>query len=109
MITKRTDELRPGDVVIHHQGYRHTIASVAPSSVIGGMYRVAYESEAVSAPHGAIAEAEDEWQVDAPSPLDLAVQRAQELADQYPEGGSFLISGQLKDFSDLLKMFRAAR
>lgn len=102
MITKRTDELQPGDVVMVF-GHRFTIASVLPTS-LEGLLRVRYEPTS-SDFTGGHAEADREWQVDAPSPLDLAFQRAQELADQYANGG--YVTGQ--DIFELLELFRAAR
>jgi hypothetical protein len=109
MITKLTSELKPGDVVSIF-GYPRTIASVTPGEV-EGLLRVRYEPTKYPGANGGHAEADDVWQVDAPSPLDLAVRRAQELADQYPSGSiSNLRPDQpLHQFRVLLDLFRAAR
>jgi hypothetical protein len=102
MITKLTRELKPGDVVDIF-GARRTIASVTPTQV-PDLLRVLYEPVSSFAAHGGCADADDEWQVDAPSKLDLAVQRAQELADQFDGDGV-----NAREVSDLFDLFRAAR
>jgi hypothetical protein len=108
VITKRTDQLRPGDVVKLYASPPRTIASVQTTE-FNGLLRVRYEPIEISGANGGVAEEDAQWDVIEPSKLDLAVQRAQELADSYPAGGTFLISEQLKDFSQLLALFRAAR
>lgn len=102
MITKRTDELRSGDVVVIF-GHRFSISSVTPTS-LEGLLRVRYEPDG-SDFTGGCAESASEWQVDEPSSLDLAVQRAQELADQWFNNEG--VTG--KEITELLALFRAAR
>lgn len=107
MITKRTDELKPGDVVMLYGRESRAVASVTPT-ITEGLLRVQYEPIGTAAASGRYAEAEDEWRVDAPSPLDLAVQRAQELATQY-DHRSPSVNQALQDYGLLLDLFRAAR
>jgi hypothetical protein len=106
MITKLTRELEPADVVDIF-GTRRTIASVTPTHV-PDLLRVLYEPASSFAAHGGCADADDAWQVDAPSKLDLAVQRAQELADLWPSGVPNT-GYAIAEFGKLLDLFRAAR
>ena len=104
MITKRTDDLRPGDRVRTTYGER-AVREVTGPRPGHRWYSVLWEMGSLPGPKGEWAEAEDEWQVVEPSKLDLAVQRAQELADEYT-GSSWVLPD---DISGLFEMFRAAR
>lgn len=108
MITKRTDELEPNDVVVIF-GHRRTVASVESSPHVPDLLRVKYEPISEAAGTGGWAEVDDMWQVDAPSPLDLAVARARELVNKYPPGAPWRWSVALSDFRELMDLFRAAR
>lgn len=112
MIIRRTDQLKPGDVVLADHGLQRVIASVREAIEHGEpvVWDVEYVHPiAIPAPHGSWATANHPWKVLEPSKLDLAVQRANELAEKYPAGGSPRISELLRDFSDLLALFRAAQ
>jgi hypothetical protein len=52
---------------------------------------------------------DEKWQVVEPSKLDLAVKRAQELADEYGVAFDVPLGAQTKQFHELLAMFRAAQ
>lgn len=106
MISKLTSELKPGDVVSIF-GYRRTIASVTPGEV-EGLLRVRFQPIEGNPHSGGHVEPDADWEVDAPSPLDLAVQRAQELADRYDIEDRSAFQA-LHDLLDLLDLFRAAR
>lgn len=108
--TKRTDELRPGDRVQTPYGTR-TVREVLETDVVSefGTHCVAWEKEWYPAPRAEWAPAEQPWQVGEPSKLDLAVQRAQELVDQYDTQDEVPIAVRAKDLHDLLALFRAAR
>ena len=108
MITKLTRELEPGDVVVIF-GQRRTVASLETSSHVPDLIRVMYVPINEAAGTGGWAEPDDVWQVDAPSKLDLAVQRAQELADHYDRQDEVPVAVRAKDLHDLLALFRAAR
>ena len=109
MITKTTAELRPGDVVETEHGFLHRIIKTIEPARGGFDIRFVHPIS-IPAPYGAWAEAEDEWQVVEPSKLDLAVQRAQELADKYDQPDSFVTeSDEHADLRVLLELFRAAR
>ena len=113
MITKRTDELRPGDRVSTRYGER-TVKSIAPSGAPHhewGTVFVEYESRTIPGPYGAYADPQDSWQVVEPSKLDLAVQQAQKLADYYEQYGYDIPykATALSDLVKLLDLFRAAR
>jgi len=112
VITKRTDELSPGDVVLTDHGQQRVIASVREATELSTtqhpepIWDVEYVHPiAIPSPHGAWAAPDDQWRVVEPSKLDLAVQRAQELADKYQDPNPPFN----KDFDELLALFRAAR
>jgi hypothetical protein len=111
MITKRTDELRPGDRVRTTYGER-TVKSKRPSGAPHhewGTVFVEYESRTIPGPYGAYTDPDDPWQVVEPSPLDLAAQRAQELAEKYPSEEGTHTERFRRDAVELLSMFRTAR
>ncbi len=103
MIAKLTRELQPGDVVVIF-GHRRTVASLETSPHVPDLIRVRYVPISEAAGTGGWAEVDDMWQVDAPSPLDLAVARAQELADQFETDGV-----NPREISELFELFKAAR
>lgn len=113
MITKRTDELRPGDRVQTPYGTR-AVLSLSPRT--HQRIAVLLEVPASDTPDRVTVHKTDEWKVDDPEPsplvraakLELAVQRAQELADKYKQGVR-VAEGALGDFRELLDLFRAAR
>lgn len=107
MITKRTDELRPGDRVRTTYGER-AVRGVTGPRPGHRWYSVLWKMGSLPGPKGEWAEAEDEWQVVEPSKLDLAVQRAQELATAY-DHVSPSVNDALRDYGLLLDLFRAAR
>jgi hypothetical protein len=107
--TKRTDQLRPGDVVRRFGTPDRTVASVEISA-IPGLLRVRYVPISVSSAYGGTAEAGDPWQVVEPTALDLAIQRAQELADYYDTASERPVhSEQAQHLRVLLDLFRDAR
>lgn len=116
MTTKHTDELRPGDRVKTPYGFR-VVRSLSPRT--GQRFAALLEVPSSDTPDRITAHKTTEWEVQEPEPtpqvravkLDLAVQRAQELADQYPSGEVFPDSYPplLQHFRDLLALFRAAR
>ena len=107
MITKRTDELRPGDQISLIDRHR-TVVRLSPRT--GRRFAIVLETDdgandliTVSAGYG--------WEVYEPDPtptkrekLDLAVQRAQELADQFDSDGV-----NAREISELFDLFRATR
>jgi hypothetical protein len=101
VITKRADELVSGDRVITPYGVR-TVTEVrtAMDETV-----VDWQREAYSAPRRDYSHREEPYMVEAPSKLDLAVQRAQELADKYQHPNPPFN----KDFDELLGLFRDAR
>lgn len=107
MITKLTSELKPGDVVIR-EGFRRTIVSARPAVEQGEplLWDVQYERFKYPTATGTWAAMSDEWTLDEPSNLDLAVQRAQELADQWFNTRDG-VNG--REISEMFDLFRAAR
>lgn len=104
MITRRTDELRAGDRVVTDYGVR----TVSDTGTDRGLIRVGWVLDSSRlGPYAAHALPDEEWSVEAPSKLDLAVRRAQELADKYEQPGQTYT--EIADLRDLLAMFREAR
>ncbi len=104
MITKRTDELEPGDVVVFYRGFTRTVESVTTSEHVPDLLRVRYVPLDDVMGTGGWAEPDQEWQVDAPSKLEIAVAQAQKLADQYDTDGV-----TAREISELFELFKAAR
>lgn len=106
MITKRTDELKPGDMILRYRIYRTVSAVIPPANGDDG-WDITLEPPGWP---GVMRQrrGDEEWTVressDAPSPLDLAVARAQELADQFDGDGV-----NAREISELFDLFRAAR
>jgi hypothetical protein len=113
VITKRTDELRPGDRIRTAYGER-TVKSKRPSGAPHhkwGTVFVEYESRPlIPGPYGAYADPDDAWQVVEPSKIDLAVERAYELADRYEQRPQTISAASPAiHLAELLDLFRAAR
>lgn len=112
MITRRTDELRAGDRVHTDYGVRTVSGAETGTGTTGGLIRVGWVRDSSRpGPYAAYASPDEEWQVDAPSKLDEAVRRAQELADGYDGVGSEFPDPleALDHFAELLDTFRDAR
>lgn len=111
MIIRRTDELRPGDIVKTGHSMQRTVASATArpelESDIPELWEVQYAPLA-GGPRGVWVAAFEIWSVFEPSPLDLAVRRAQELADTY-QGEKVFSTVANYEFAKLLDLFRAAR
>lgn len=112
MITKRTTELRAGDRVQTKYGTRTVSGTEEHKNILtdGNLIRVGYVREPTR-PYAEYAYPDEEWSVEAPSKLEEAVQRAQELADWYDQYGADIPfkATALSDFAKLLAQFREAR
>lgn len=97
---KRTDELVQGDRVHTFHGVR----TIAETERRTNGIRIDWVSVDYPAPGWDMADPNEQWEVEAPSKLDLAVQRAQELAEYWGTTG---VDG--REISELFEMFRAAR
>jgi hypothetical protein len=110
VITKRTDELRPGDVIrIQQIQHDRTVLSLSPRT--GERFVITLEVPLSDTPDRITAHEAAEWEVREPelparAKLDLAVQRANELADQWFNTRNG-VNG--REISEMFDLFRAAR